>query len=150
MRIKTEVETWLEQIRTLRELVEAKKAEYNILFEIATDTGSKAPDGMPHNNTGTVSRKVENIAVDMAVVSSELDVLKNKYTEHYNAIIIVLEKLPLKEYKVLHRYYIRQMTIEEISKELNYCRSQIWRIKRTALKNLEEIQKNQKDAYKCN
>ena len=139
--MKTEIEMWLEQVQDLQELILAKKAEYEISFELATDTGSKAPDGMPYSNTGTVSRKIENNGVDMALISSEIDIVTEKYTAHKNAVIAAIEQLPLKEYKVLHRFYIRNMTLEEIAEELNYSRSQIWRIKKSGLKNLEKIVK---------
>ncbi len=139
--MKTEIEVWLEQVQELQELILAKKAEYEISLELATDTGSKAPDGMPYSNTGTVSRKIEKNGIDMALISSEIDVITEKHNAHKNAVISALEKLPLKEYKVLHRYYIRNMTLGEIAKELSYCRTQIWRIKETGLKNLEKIVK---------
>lgn len=139
--MKTEIEMWLEQVQEYQELIAAKKAEYDIYFELATDANSKPPDGIPCDNTGTVSRKIENSGVNMALISTELDILTKKYFSHKNAVVSAIEQLPLKEYKILHRYYIRNMTIEEIAEELNYCRSQIWRIKKVALKNLEKIVK---------
>mgnify|MGYP003310467071 FL=1 len=58
-------------------------------------------------------------------------------------MIATLEKLPAKEYGVLHREYIRYMTQEEIADDMHYSTVQIWRIKQNALELL-------KDVMKCN
>ena len=138
-----DVEEWLEQVAKLDQLIIGKLAERERLMSLATNITTKPMDGMPHSNTGTVSRKVENAVVELTMLSNETDALIHKFTNLKNEVVKTLEKLPHNEYAVLHRRYIRYMTWEEIASDLNYSTIQVWRIKKKALKIL-------KDEMKCN
>lgn len=130
---------WLEQVGKLDELINAKNAEYDRIMALATSITAKAPDGIPHSNNGTVSDPVGNSAVKLARLSEEINALIDKYVDYKQEVVSALEKLPEKEYGVLHRYYIRYMTFEKIAEDMGFCRQQIWRIKKKALKNLEDV-----------
>lgn len=145
-----DIEEWLEQVRNLERLIVSKQAERDRFWSLATNSASKPMDGMPYSNTGTVSRKVESLTVELATIDAEIDVLTHKFNEHKQNVINALEKLPQEEYAVLHHRYIcysrpslRYRSWEEIAFDMGYCTSQIWRIKKKALKKL-------KDAIKCN
>lgn len=138
-----DIEKWLEGVRKLDELINAKLAERDRLNELATDISAKPFDGMPHSNTGMVSQKMQNAVVNLVILSSKIDKLIDLYIDYKQEVIDAIEKLPANEYGVLHRYYIRYMTQEQIAVDMCYCTSQIWRIKKKALKNLE-------DAVECN
>lgn len=130
---------WLEQVKKLDELIVGKQAEIDRLNELATNMTSKPLDGMPFNNTGLVSDPVGNGATNLAMLAAEKQRLLEKYVAHKEMVISTLERLPAKEYGVLHRHYIRYMTLEDIAEDMGYCRQQIWRIKKKALEMLEDV-----------
>lgn len=133
---------WLENVKKLDELIEAKLAERAQAWAMATDITSKDSDGMPFAK-GNISDQVGNGAVKLRMLEQEIDALVDKYVDYKKEVISALEKLPATEYGVLHRHYVRYMTLEQIGSDMGYCRSQVWRIKKKALKKLE-------DAVECN
>lgn len=130
---------WLNQVRKLDQLIDAKIAERARLKAMATDISPKPMDGMPFDNTGKVSRKVEDMVIKLVDLYAETDKLIDQYVDHRNAVLNALEKLPPREYGVLHRYYIQSMTWEQVADDMGYCKQQVWRIKKNALKNLENV-----------
>lgn len=130
---------WLGQVKKLDELINAKLAERQRLIEIATDISPKMPDGMPHSNTGMVSKKLENAVVNLIELEREIDNLIDQYVDHKRQVVAELEKLPSVQYGVLHRYYIRGMTLEQIADDMNYSARQISRIKKDSLQKLEDV-----------
>lgn len=130
---------WLENVKKLDLMIDAKKAERKRLIEIATDISAKAPDGMPFNNTGAVNQKMQNAVVDLVVLEQELKSVIASYIQCKSEIISTLEKLPAKEYGVLHRIYIRYMTYEEVAEEMGMSTVQVWRIKKKAEKTLSDV-----------
>ncbi len=137
------VQEWLEQVKKLDQLITAKIAERDRLKDLATNISPKPMDGMPYSNTGIVSQRVQNIVVKLVTLEGDLNKLIDEYIDHKKSVVAILETLPEKEYGVLHRQYIRYMTQEQIAEDMGYCTSQIWRIRKKALKNLE-------DAIECN
>lgn len=133
------VQDWLEQVKKLDELINAKLAERQRLIEIATDISPKMPDGMPFSNGGTVSQKMQNAVVNLIECEHEIDRLIDQYVDYKRKVVKVLEKLPRKQFGVLHRYYIRGMTVEQIANDMGYSVRQILRIKKNSLKNLENV-----------
>lgn len=129
----------LGQVRKLDELINAKLAERQRLIEIATDITARPMDGMPHSNTGVVSQKMQNAVVSMVDLEHEINRMIDRYVDCKQEVVSALEKLPAMEYGVLHRYYIRYMTIEEIAEDMNYSVRQILRIKKRALQILEGV-----------
>lgn len=134
-----DVQEWLERVKKLDELINAKLAERQRLIEIATDISPKMPNGIPPSNTGTVSQKMQDAVVSLIDLEIEINDLIDQYVDYKNEVIRLLERLPHKEYGVLHRYYIRGMTWEQVAEDMNYSVMQVWRIKKKALKNLEVV-----------
>ena len=132
-------EQWLNQVKKLDELINAKLAERTRLNAIATDISPRVMDGMPFSNTGTVSQKIPNTVIKLIELAQEIDKLIDQYIDLKKEVVSVLEKLPDKEYGVLHRYYIRGMTWEQVADDMGYSVMQIWRIRKKALKNLEML-----------
>ena len=133
------VKQWLEQVRKLDELINAKLAERDHLKALATDISPRPMDGMPFDNTGTVSHRMENAGINLIMLANEIDRLIDQYVDHKKQVVETLEKLPEKEYGVLHRYYIRYMTWEQVAEDLGCSTVQVWRIKKKGLKKLENI-----------
>ena len=140
---------WLDFYRKADELISGKKAEKQRLLDerqrlmdIATETSAKMPDGMPHSNTGTVSQKMQNAVIAKIIVDGEIKNVENAiktYLDFQKEVITAIEKLPEKQYGVLHRYYIRGMTYSAIAADMGKSTVQIWRIKKKALENLENV-----------
>lgn len=127
-----DAEAWLDDIYKLDELIQAKRAERMRIWEAACGTVA-GMDGMPH--APGISDKVGNLAVKLADVD---DAIK-QYEAERSAKIAVLERLPASEYGVLHREYIRGMTREKIAEEMDYSTVQVWRIKKRAMRRLEDL-----------
>lgn len=132
-------ERYLNQVKKLDQLIDAKLAERDRLKELATDISAKPIDGMPHSNTGTVAQTMQNAVINLIMLEQEIDKLIDKYVDYKQQVVKSLEKLDANEYGVLHRYYIRYMTWEQIADDMGYCRQQIWRLKKKGLKNLEDV-----------
>lgn len=131
---------WLEQVKKLDELIDAKLAERKQLMDLATKITPEMT-GMPFG--GGVTDKVGNIAVKLADLARETDAAVDRYLDHKSAVLAVLERLPANEYGVLHREYVRYMSQEDIAQDMGYSTVQVWRIKQAALNLL-------KDVMKCN
>lgn len=94
-------------------------------------------DGMPHGTD--VSRKVENSAIKLAELSKDIDQQIDKYVDHKNKICRLLERLPAKEYGVLHRHYVLNQPWKQVAEEMGYSEVQIWRIRKKAVENLKDV-----------
>lgn len=130
---------WLEQVRKLDQLIDAKIAERDRLVALATDISAKPIDGMPYTNTGTVSQKMQNAVINLVELEKEINRLIDRYVDYKKRVCDLLEKLAVTEYGVLHRHYIRGMTWEKVAEDMGYSTMQIWRIKKKGLKNLEML-----------
>ncbi len=140
---------WLESYKKINELLSGKKVEKKQLLEerqrlidIATDITAKMPDGMPYSNTGTVSQKMPNAVISKIIVDGEIENADNAIIallDFKKTIITAIEKLPAKQYGVLHRYYIRNMTYEKIAEDMGISTVQVWRIKKKAEKTLSDV-----------
>ena len=130
-----QVIVWLEQVKKLDELINAKLAERSQLLDLGTKITPELT-GMPH--AGGVSDKVGNVAVKLGDLARETNEACDRYIDHKAAVIAVLEKLPANEYGVLHREYVRYMTQEEIAQDMGYSTVHIWRIKQKALNHLKD------------
>ena len=134
-----DVQQWLEQVKKLDELINAKLAERQRLIEIATDISPREIDGMPHSNTGSVSQKMQNAVINLVMLANEINRLVDQYVDHKQEVVKSLEELSAVQYGVLHRYYIRYMTLEQIAEDMGYSVRQIMRIKKKSLQNLEDV-----------
>lgn len=136
-----DIVVWLEQIRKYDELINSKIAEREQVWSMITSVTIGEQDDMPHAK-GNVSDPVGNGVVKLQMLAEDINRLIDKYIDLKQTAVRMLEQLSADEYGVLHRQYVRYMTIEDIADDMGYSASQIWRIKQKALKNL-------KDAMKC-
>jgi DNA-directed RNA polymerase specialized sigma24 family protein len=127
---------WLNKVRMLDELINAKQAERDQLWTLATKVTPEVSD-MPHG--GGVSDKVGNIAAKLADMAGDLDDLVDQYVNYKQTVINALEKLPPKQYGTLHRYYIRYMTWEEVAADMGVSSMSVWRYWQNGLKNLADV-----------
>ena len=127
---------WLENVEKLDALIEAKRREKKQLLELVTSITPGYSD-MPGGTD--VSDRVGNGAVKLAMKEQEIDRAIEKHLEHKSRVIRALERLPAKEYAVLHRFYIQYMTLEKISEELGICYMTAWRRKESGIKKLESV-----------
>jgi hypothetical protein len=127
---------WLNKVKKLDELIDAKCAERDQLWTLATKITPEMT-GMPHG--GGVSDKVGNVAAKLADLAKELDDLVDQYVDYKQMVIRELEKLPPKQYGTLHRYYIQYMTWEQVAEDMGRSTVQIWRYWQEGLKNLANV-----------
>ena len=132
-------ENYLNEVRKLDELIDAKIAERDRLKALATNISPSPMNGMPHSNTGMVSQKLENAVINLVMVEQALNKIIDNYIHYKQKVVKDLEKLPAKEYGVLHRYYIQYMTWEQVAEDMGYCSTQVWRIKNNGLKILQDV-----------
>lgn len=133
------VEEWLKEVKTLDDLINSKLLERKRLEALATDTSVRLPDGMPHSNTGMVSKKVENAVIEMITLDDEINKLTDRFIDHKKRVMAALKQLPRTEYDVLHARYICYMKWELIAEDLNYSVPHLRRIKNRALEDLSQI-----------
>ena len=132
-----DVEEWLLQIRRIDTMIDAKLAEKKRLREMASDITGKPYDGMPFTNTGQVSDKVADAVIRIVECEEQIDRLVEMYAQQKKEILCVLDVLPEREYRIMHLYYIIGETWEQIAQEVGYCETQVWRLKKSALRRLE-------------
>lgn len=133
------IERYLNQVRKMDELIDAKIAERSRLIELAENISPAPLSGMPHSNTGMIPKTMENAVINLVMLEQEIDRMIDKYVDYKRKVVKALEKLPEKEYGVLHRHYIRYMTWEEVAEDMGYSTTHIWRIKRNALYMLADV-----------
>lgn len=138
---------WLEQVKKLDQLINAKLAERDRLKDIATDISPKMPDGMPGNHTGSVSQRMQNAVCALVDLEHKLDGLIDKYIDCKQKVVKALEQLPEKEYGVLHRHYIKYMTWEKVAEDMGYSTVHVWRIKNSAIEHLDNILQLDSEKY---
>lgn len=130
-----DVAKWLGTVKTLDERINAKVVEYEQLWTLATKVTAEFND-MPHGSD--VTDKVGNIGDKLVMWAEETNALIGRFIDLKREIISTLETLPLNEYKVLHRYYIRYMTIKEIAEDIGYSERHTDRIKQNGLNILKD------------
>lgn len=139
------VEQWLLQIRRLDMMIGAKLEEKRRLREMAADITGKPYDGMPYTNTGQVSDKVAAAVIRIVECEEEIDRLVEMYAQQKDEITTVMEILPEREYRIMHSYYILGNTWEQVAQEVGYCETQVWRLKKSALRRLGAHLGNKKE-----
>lgn len=130
------VREWLEGLKRLDELIDAKIAEKERVRALMVNTVGSL-DGMPH--APGITDKVGNLTVKLITLEEELNALIDKYVDDKKEIVKAIERLPDREYGVIHRYYIRRMTLEQVAEDMGYCTMQIWRIKENGLNVLQDV-----------
>lgn len=130
---------WLGQVRKLDQLINAKLAERERLMSLATDITPRPLDGMPHSFTGSVSQRVQDTVVKLIMLADETNDLIDQYVDLKQEVVDKLMELPGNEFSVLHKYYVEGMTWEEVANDMGYSNMQIWRIKKRALKILQDV-----------
>ena len=128
---------WLDRVRKLDELINAKLAERDQWLTLSARLTSEM-DGMPHVK-GAVSDPVCNSAVRLVELAKETDRLVDRYVDHKQHVIHALEQLSAREYAVMHRIYIKYMSLDQVAEDLKCSTMTVWRIQQKALKNLQNV-----------
>ena len=129
----------LEKVKILDDKINAKIAERDRLYAIATNVSPKPFDDMPRGGSGMVNNKMESAVVNLIAIAEEINRVIDQYVDHKRKVVEVLEKLPEKEYGVLHRYYIRYMSWDDIAHDMKYSRQQVWRFWKSGLKKIKNL-----------
>lgn len=143
---------YLDQVKILDTLILNKTAEQEQLRDMAEKI-TQANDGMPHG-TG-VSDKVGNAAVALVDLANEIAVLVVTFKGILQDVTKTIEKLPEEQYKVIHAKFILKRkelgnhrswyhSWEEVAEIVGYSESQVYRIKKKAVRNLQRILDSEK------
>lgn len=128
---------YLMQIQKLDKLIENKLAEVEKWKLIAI--GSTAfPDNERVQTSGTKQKMADAVAIYVDIqkeINSDIDSLADLKKE----IIKTIEALQPYEYDVLHKIYVQQMSVKEVSAVLDMSYSWVTWIHREGIKHLQKI-----------
>jgi len=138
---------YLNQVKVLDSLIMNKTAEQEQLRELAEKI-TQANDGMPHA-TGA-SDKIGNAVAGLVDLQNETAVLVATFKDILQDVVKHIEMLPEEQYKILHCKFIRKRkeldnhrswyySWEEVAEIVGYSESQVYRIKKKAIRNLQKI-----------
>lgn len=131
-----DLKKWLERVRTLDMMINAKLEERSQVMDLATKITADVT-GMPRGNG--VSDKVGSAAGRLVDLTKEIDALVDSYVDQKKLVNEILGKLPVTEQAVLRKYYVEGMTIEEVGEDMGYCSVHISRIKKRAMDMLLNV-----------
>lgn len=126
------VDEYFGRIDMLEALIEARIADYERLFAIATKM-TAGMDGMPHGTE--VTDKVGGIGAKLADMSRQIDTLIDQKAD----AVKVMENLHPNEYKVLYRLYVLGMTWEQVAEDLHIGTTTVDRYRKIGLENLKSV-----------
>jgi DNA-directed RNA polymerase specialized sigma subunit len=143
---------YLDQVKILDSLIINKTAEQEQLREMAEKI-TQANDGMPHG-TG-VSDKIGNAVAGLVDLQNEIAVLVVTFKGILQDVTKTIEKLPEEQYKVIHAKFILKRkelgnhrswyhSWEEVADIVGYSESQVYRIKKKAIRNIQRILDSEK------
>lgn len=133
-----DVNEWLNDVRKLDLLIDAKIAEMQRLYDLSTKC-TQSIDGMPKGSGKT--DKVGSMAPKIADLYRETEDALIKYTGLKKDVLSAIEKLPGNEYGAIHMHYIRYMTWEQVAEEMQCSVSQAKRYAENG-KNILKINRN--------
>lgn len=138
---------YLDQVKILDTLIFNKTAEQEQLRELAEKI-TQANDGMPH--ASGVSDKIGNAVSGLVDLQNETAVLVKTFKSVLQDVVKHIEMLPEEQYNILHCKFIRKRkelgnhrswyhSWEEVAEIVGYSESQVYRIRKKALRNLQKI-----------
>lgn len=142
-----QVYEYLNQAKRYDSLIENKREEERELWTLATSM-TQSSDGMPHGTSDP--DKMTSIVQKIIAVREQTNEAIDKYIDAKQDIINHLEMLPRRQYEVLYWLYIKKRekrergqqwyyTWSEVAECLGCSEQNIARVRRRALKNLQEI-----------
>ena len=143
---------YLDQVKILDSLIINKTAEQEQL-RLMAEKITQANDGMPHG-TG-VSDKIGNAVAGLVDLQNEIAVLVVTFKGILQDVTKTIEKLPEEQYKVIHAKFILKRkelgnhrswyySWEEVAEIVGYSESQVYRIKKKAIRNIQRILDSEK------
>lgn len=134
------VQKWLESVKEMDDQINDMLAERAQLWALATSTTAKPMDGMPFDNTGTVSRKMENAVCAYIDLDKKIDALIDRFIDRKRQVLLAVQKLPELEEDVLYRHYIKYEPWAQIAAEMGCSRMQLWRIRQRAYDTIYSVE----------
>ena len=131
-----DAEGWLQGLRDLDNLINAKIEERDQVMTMATKITPNT-DGMPHGSG--ISDKVGNAAVKLADMADEINSLVDDLIDYKCKVNTALGKLSASDQLLLHRHYIQGMSWTDIADMMDLSGVHVWRLKVKALENLQHV-----------
>lgn len=156
MRNPMNVYEYLEQVKDAGARIEAKRAEEQELWTLATSI-TQVNDDMPH--APGVSDKVGNIVPKILEAQKRTNAEIDRYIDIRDDVIRHIEMLPRKQYTVLHWLYVRKRdyraknqswyyTWSEVAEKLGCTEQNISNLRKRAVRNLKKILDSEKKTEK--
>lgn len=136
---------FLIQIRKINAIIANKVAEREQLKACAVGTSSRS-EGERVQATGSM-QKMEDAVVTYVDLENEINMYITDATRKKNEIISVIEKLPFDEYDVLHKIYVQQYTIQEVSDILGKSYSYVTHKRKEGIAHLDKILEKENIIY---
>lgn len=128
-------EEYLQRIEKIKTMIHNKQIEVSEWKDKAKGNTGQA-EGERVQSSGD-KQKMANAVNTYADIEKEIEVLQAEL----NAIIKTIERLPAKQYDVLHKFYFQGMSISCIAEEKNKSRHWAYGHYKKALKGVENILK---------
>lgn len=133
---------FLKQYQKINSIIENKLIEREQWKEVAYNTtpgGKQSPDkvqasGNPQKMSDAVNRYID--------IEREIDGYVDNLVDRKADIISVIEQLDTPEYNILHKHYIQDITLFEISSKMGRSYSWVKAKHNRGLANVEKILKN--------
>ena len=123
---------YLEKLKTMNKRINEMLEQREQLISIATDTSARPMDGMPFDNTGVASQKMQNAVCALIDLEHALNKAIDEYIDYKKDVKEKLRDLPQLERTVLELYYVKGMTWVQIADYLDYSTMHLWRIRQNA------------------
>ena len=130
-------EHYLELIQKLDLLIDDEVHELEVLHTLGTKT-TQENDGMPH--AIGISDKVGNSAVKILMKQEEINHLIDVFVDLREEIRSQIKKLPVKEYRVVYDYYVKNIGLFDIADNMNMSVDWIKKLKNRGVSKIEVIE----------
>lgn len=127
---------YLDSVKKISKIIENKRAEYEEVFNLATQMSVKA-DGMPHA-TGT-SDKVGNACIKLNEISEQINQNILLLVNFKNEVVANLEKLSTAQYDLLYDLYIKQIPLGRCAEDKNKRVNTVKKHRGEAVKKLSQL-----------
>lgn len=128
-----QAEEYLAQIEKLDKLIENRNAEAERWREKSMSLGGFSSAGRVQESKDP--HKAENIMAKYIDIEAEVEALKAQR----KSIIKTIERLPAKEYDVLHKFYVQHISLKAIAINNGKAYSWVTKTKGKAMNHLQTI-----------
>lgn len=130
----------LEYLKQLDKIQRRIKRAKRKVWELTHDTYSMGSMGGMRVQTSRNIHSLEDRIIRLETAKEELQELMSLYAIKKHEIIGSIQSLEdSKDIEILYLHYVEQITLDEISKRLDYCRTHLSKLHGIALENFKKL-----------